>query len=59
MKHPMETGKRKDKKTGDNIPAHFIQEISEKQMVAKSLLFTGVLQSRKIPITFAYNGSKG
>ena len=27
MKHPMETGKRKDKKTGDNIPAHFIQEI--------------------------------
>ena len=20
MKHPMETGKRKDKKTGDNIP---------------------------------------
>ena len=27
MKHPMETGKRKDKKTGENIPAHFIQVI--------------------------------
>ena len=27
MKHPMETGLRKDKKTGDKIPAHFIQEV--------------------------------
>ena len=27
MKHPMETGKRKDKKTGEKIPAHFIQEV--------------------------------
>ena len=25
--HPMETGLRKDKKTGKNIPAHFIQEV--------------------------------
>ncbi len=24
-KHPMETGNRKDKKTGETIPAHFIQ----------------------------------
>lgn len=28
MKHPMETGQRKDKKTGKNIPAHFIQEVN-------------------------------
>ena len=27
MKHPMETGQRKDKKTGEKIPAHFIQEV--------------------------------
>jgi len=25
--HPMETGQRKDKKTGKVIPAHFIQEV--------------------------------
>ena len=27
MSHPMETGLRKDKKTGELIPAHFIQEV--------------------------------
>ena len=27
MSHPMETGLRKDKKTGENVPAHFIQEV--------------------------------
>ncbi len=27
MTHPMETGLRKDKKTGEKIPAHFIQEV--------------------------------
>ncbi|HHH38461.1 MAG TPA: thiosulfate oxidation carrier complex protein SoxZ [Sedimenticola sp.] len=27
MTHPMETGARKDKKTGELIPAHFIQEV--------------------------------
>ena len=35
--HPMETGLRKDKKTGEVIPAHFIQEVSckwgEKQVI--------------------------
>ncbi len=25
--HPMETGLRKDKKTGDKIPAHYITEV--------------------------------
>lgn len=28
MSHPMETGLRKDKKTGDLIPAHFISEVT-------------------------------
>lgn len=28
MSHPMETGLRKDKKTGKKIPAHFIQEVN-------------------------------
>ena len=28
MSHPMETGLRKDKKTGKVIPAHFIQEVT-------------------------------
>jgi len=27
MTHPMETGMRKDKKTGKKIPAHFINEV--------------------------------
>ena len=26
--HPMETGMRKDKKTGEKIPAHYIQEVT-------------------------------
>jgi sulfur-oxidizing protein SoxZ len=30
MTHPMETGGRKDKKTGKTIPAHFIQEVVAK-----------------------------
>jgi len=28
MKHEMETGTRKDKKTGKLVPAHFIQEVT-------------------------------
>jgi len=28
IKHPMETGLRKNKKTGDKIPANFIQNIT-------------------------------
>lgn len=28
INHPMETGLRKDKKTGKNIPAKFIQEVN-------------------------------
>lgn len=28
LTHPMETGLRKDKKTGKPVPAHFIQEVN-------------------------------
>lgn len=28
INHPMETGQRKDKKTGELIPAHFIEEVT-------------------------------
>lgn len=28
MNHPMETGQRKDPKTGQTIPAHFIQTVT-------------------------------
>ena len=28
MKHPMETGLRKDRKTGKNIPAHYISDVT-------------------------------
>ena len=28
MTHPMETGLRKDKKTGEKVPAHFITEVT-------------------------------
>ena len=27
MNHPMETGQRKDAKTGQNVPAHFINSV--------------------------------
>lgn len=28
MTHPMETGQRKDKKTGELIPAHYIKDVT-------------------------------
>ena len=40
-KHPMETGLRKDKKTGDKVPAHYIQTMEfavNGEMVAQATL---------------------
>ena len=31
VNHPMETGNRKDKKTGKNIPAHYIKSMTFKK----------------------------
>ena len=33
IKHPMETGQRKNKKTGDMIPAHYIQEVHSLSLI--------------------------
>ncbi len=37
MNHPMETGLRKDAKTGQLVPAHFIQEVTATVNGAKVL----------------------
>jgi sulfur-oxidizing protein SoxZ len=71
MSHPMETGLRKDKKTGEVIPAHFIQEVSckwkEKEVmnalwsggVSKnpylSFKVTGVAKGDEITLSWADN----
>jgi sulfur-oxidizing protein SoxZ len=43
MNHPMETGLRKDSKTDEPIPAHFIQEVvcKWKDQVALTAQWTG------------------
>ena len=60
MKHPMETGQRKDKKTGDKIPAHFIQEVVAKANGEQVItVHWGPAVSKNPYLTFVYNGSKG
>ena len=60
MKHPMETGQRKDKKTGGKIPAHFIQEVVGKANGDEVItVHWGPAVSKNPYLTFAYNGSKG
>lgn len=57
MTHPMETGRRKNKKTGEKIPAKFIQEITCTSS-GKTLLTTewssGV--SKNPYLSFKYKG---
>ncbi|MDH3638342.1 MAG: thiosulfate oxidation carrier complex protein SoxZ [Gammaproteobacteria bacterium] len=51
INHPMETGQRKDKKTGEKIPAHFIETITFElngNKVAEASLGSGV---SKNPLT--------
>jgi sulfur-oxidizing protein SoxZ len=71
IKHPMETGARKDPKTGELIPAHFIQELNaehngNKVMTALwsggisanpylSFKFTGANKGDKITINWVDN----
>jgi sulfur-oxidizing protein SoxZ len=58
MSHPMETGLRKDKKTGEVIPAHFIQEVVCKwkdQTVMTALWSGGV--SKNPYIAFKFTGA--
>jgi len=58
MSHPMETGLRKNKKTGKKIPAHFIQEVTcehkgNKVMVAH----WGVAVSKNPYLAFKFTGA--
>lgn len=60
MKHPMESGSRKDKKTGDFIPAHFIEQITCES--AGKVCFSGDLSggvSANPYISFKFKGKKG
>jgi sulfur-oxidizing protein SoxZ len=57
MSHEMETGLRKDKKTGEPIPAHFIQEVTAKwkdQVVMTAMWSGGV--SKNPYLSFKFNG---
>ncbi len=61
IKHPMETGQRKDKKTGKLIPAHFIQEvICEYSGNAVMTALWGPAVSKNPYLSFKFKGaSKG
>ncbi len=60
IKHPMETGLRKNKKTGDVIPPHYIQEIlataNGKEVIT---VYWGPAVSKNPYLTFSYKGAKG
>ena len=60
IRHPMETGLRKDKKTGKNIPAHFIQNVTAKSG-DKTLMEAqwGGAVSKNPYLSFKYKGEKG
>ena len=61
IKHPMETGLRKDKKSGKLIPAHFIQEVicKHKDVVVMTALW-GPAVSKNPYLSFKFKGaSKG
>jgi len=57
--HPMETGLRKDKKTGEKIPAHFIQEVTCKHNgnTAVTALW-GPAVSKNPYLSFTIGGTK-
>lgn len=58
--HPMETGLRKDKKTGKTIPAHYITEVTI-DVNGKNMLkadWSGSVSKNPF-ISFMYNGKKG
>ena len=60
IKHPMETGQRKNKKTGEKIPAHFIQQVICKANSDEVITINwGPAVSKNPYLTFAYMGFKG
>jgi sulfur-oxidizing protein SoxZ len=57
INHPMETGQRKDKKTGELIPAHFIEEVvceHNGSMVMNALWSGGI--SKNPYLAFRFKG---
>ena len=60
IKHPMETGLRKDKKTGEKIPAHFIKEVvitaNGTEVMAADWNFS---ISKNPYLSFSYKGAAG
>ena len=59
IKHPMETGLRKNKKTGEKIPAHFIQEVkAEHNGEVVMDAYWGGSVSKNPYISFAFTGAK-
>ena len=59
MSHEMETGLRKDKKTGEPIPAHFIQEVTAKWKddVVMTAFWSGGV-SKNPYLSFKFNGGE-
>ncbi len=57
--HPMETGRRKDKKTGKNFPAEFIQEVKcEHNGAAVMTAQWGPAISKNPYLSFQFTGGK-
>lgn len=59
IRHPMETGMRRDKKTGKVIPAHFIQKVTcehNGERVASSN-WSGAVSTNPF-VTFRFIGAK-
>jgi sulfur-oxidizing protein SoxZ len=58
MFHPMETGLRKDKKTGEILPAHYIQEVNiehnDKQVMVVNM---GIAVSKNPFLSFKLNNA--
>ena len=60
ISHPMETGRRKVKKTGKKIPPHFVREVivsRNNQLVME--IFCGTSISRNPYLSFQLAGRKG
>lgn len=59
MSHPMETGLRKDKKTGQNIPAHHITEVTAEHdgKVVMTANWGGAI-SKNPYLSFKFKGGK-
>ena len=59
MSHSMETGLRKNKKTGEKIPAHFIKEVNCEHNGALVMLAQwGVAVSKNPYLSFKFKGGK-